>query len=524
MTRRHTSIDGNVVQRNAKGFDRIPRQSHYFSAPKNHLHDTHYMLQDAMTTSVESPFRIIVVGGGIAGVAASHMLHKAGIDHVVLERRPIVATPEGGSLFIYPHGSRILEQLHCLNVVEKGTVPPGRWLVRLPDGEKLMNSGFFGYLKENHGYGILIFERPKFLQDLYDTLPDKSRVRTNCPVQDIRQDDDGVEVVLANGEIERGDLVLGCDGVYSLVRSVMWENANRQFPGMITAKEKTAIKANWYCLVFVTPGIPELGTTEVNVINGPKHSHMFTLTPHRGFFAVYFLLDEPCPWPKRGRRFTDQDMEELAASVADHPLTETVVFAEAWKRRLRASVVHLEEGVLDHWYHGRIALAGDSAHKVMPNMGLGGNSGIESVAVLTNHLRKMLVDNNWTKPSKSALEKALAGYQAERLERMRHIFSFSSNLSQGWSTPWYKFLALWVLPMLPDRSLVGEMSAIISSAPTLNFVEAGRFPSGRVPWNYEVKKTLVSKEGGGVKTSKLGGMGVLIALTAMIYLYRASSL
>ena len=45
-------------------------------------------------------------------------------------------------------------------------------------------------------------------------------------------------------------------------------------------------------------------------------------------------------------------------------MSDTLVFGEVWKRRIRASIVNLEEGVLDHWYHGRIVLAGDSAHKV----------------------------------------------------------------------------------------------------------------------------------------------------------------
>jgi 2-polyprenyl-6-methoxyphenol hydroxylase-like FAD-dependent oxidoreductase len=131
-----------------------------------------------------------------------------------------------------------------------------------------------------------------------------------------------------------------------------------------------AIKADWYCLVFVTTGIPEMGTTDMTVINGPNHTHLFALTPSRGFFSVYFRLDKPCLSPKRPRRFTDQDADELAASVADHPLSETVVFAEVWKHRMRWSIVHLEEGVLDHWHHGRIALAGDSAHKVSDNIRL----------------------------------------------------------------------------------------------------------------------------------------------------------
>lgn len=131
-------------------------------------------------------------------------------------------------------------------------------------------------------------------------------------------------------------------------------------------------------------------------------------------------------------------------------------------------------------------------------MALGGNSGIESVAVLTNHLRRMLVDNNWKKPSSEALEKALAGYQAERLERMQSIMFFSSfvNKVQGWVSPAYKILSTWILPFLPQRMLADQMSDIIRGAPVLDFVPSDGFPLGKKKWKNE--------EAEAKKSSKIG--------------------
>ena len=88
------------------------------------------------------------------------------------------------------------------------------------------------------GSGLLFIERRQFLQDLYDTLPDKYYIKTNSGVEDVIEDENGVEVRLSNGEVERGDLVLGCDGVYSPVRTIMWDHANRATPGLITTQEK----------------------------------------------------------------------------------------------------------------------------------------------------------------------------------------------------------------------------------------------------------------------------------------------
>lgn len=76
------------------------------------------------------------------------------------------------------------------------------------------------------------------MQILYEQLPDKSKVRVGAGVVDIIESDDGVKVILADGSAEEGDLVIACDGVHSLVRSLMWRNANTAIPGMITTAEK----------------------------------------------------------------------------------------------------------------------------------------------------------------------------------------------------------------------------------------------------------------------------------------------
>ncbi|KAG8163816.1 hypothetical protein KVR01_005734 [Diaporthe batatas] len=472
----------------------------------------------------ETPFRVIVVGGGVAGLAASHALQKAGIDHVVLERRSSVAPPEGASIAMYPNGARILHQFGALEAVQKHCVPPGRYWARLPNKKIISNNGVFRIIEQNHGSGLLLIERRQFLQELYDTLPNNSYIRTDAGVRDIKMTPGGVEVELNNGDVEKGDLVLGCDGVYSRVRTIMWDYANKMTPGLIPVEEKLAIKADWKSLIVMTTAIPELGAKDLTIVHNDNYSHMFTMTPKFGYFFVFFRLSEPCTWPHRPR-YTDQDAEDLAAKIASHPVSDTMVFGEVWKHRIRANVVNLEEGVLDHWYHGRIALAGDSAHKVTPNMAFGGNSGIESVAVFTNHLRRLLAESKGAKPSAAKLEAALADYQQERRARMLEICNFSGEVTraQAWASPWYKFLARWVIPMLPASAFGNQLGAIISAAPKLDFVDVGQFPAGRMPWKDSVaphRHTGDNKSGVGLGISGYGYLSAFAACALVLYMSR----
>lgn len=59
-------------------------------------------------------FKVIIAGGGPAGLIAAHSLSKAGIDFVVLERRPEVLEDVGASLVVFPHNMRVLSQFGLL--------------------------------------------------------------------------------------------------------------------------------------------------------------------------------------------------------------------------------------------------------------------------------------------------------------------------------------------------------------------------------------------------------------------------
>src|SRR4051794_8708948 len=62
-----------------------------------------------------TPFKAIIVGGGPIGLAAAHALHLAGIDFVVLERRPAIVEDKGASLIVHPHTFRVLHQFGILD-------------------------------------------------------------------------------------------------------------------------------------------------------------------------------------------------------------------------------------------------------------------------------------------------------------------------------------------------------------------------------------------------------------------------
>jgi FAD dependent monooxygenase len=79
-------------------------------------------------------FRVIIVGGSIAGLTLAHCLDRAQIDYVILERRAEVAPQEGASLGIMPNGARILQQLGLYSKLEELIHPLKEAHLNYPDG------------------------------------------------------------------------------------------------------------------------------------------------------------------------------------------------------------------------------------------------------------------------------------------------------------------------------------------------------------------------------------------------------
>jgi len=321
------------------------------------------------------------------------------------------------------------------------------------------------------------------------------------------EDRDGVEVVLDDGTVERGDMVLGCDGVRSQVREKMWELASQR-KKTIEEEERTSMVTRWKCLVGMGPPIApdELGERDMTVVHDNGYSFLVLTQPDKLFFFVFFRLDRDHHelqgagrQQRRNRRYTDVDADALANSVAGHPIGERLVFRDIWRTRIRGSLISLEEGVLQHWSHGRIVLAGDSVHKITPNIALGGNSTMESIAVLCNHLVRTVAAYQGGRLSRPTLGQVFRQYQRDQAARMREIMELSSLITrvQAWDGMVPKFLACWVLPFQADHKLTDQLGELIRRAPKLDYVDGVRgLAAGRLPWEWELEGEKKQKKNG----------------------------
>lgn len=92
------------------------------------------------TSTENAKFKVIIVGGSIAGLTFAHCLLQANIDHVVLEKRGKISPQEGAFIGVWPNGARVLEQLGLYADMEKLTAPLHKMNVCYPDGYSFSSS------------------------------------------------------------------------------------------------------------------------------------------------------------------------------------------------------------------------------------------------------------------------------------------------------------------------------------------------------------------------------------------------
>ena len=148
-----------------------------------------------------------------------------------------------------------------------------------------------------------------------------------------------------------------------------------------------------------------------------------------------------------------------------------------------------------------------------PNIALGGNTAMEDVAALTNHLHRMLSEQGGSRPSAATLEETFAAYQRERMDRAKQIVQLSGifTRAQARINPIFKFASYLIayLPIGPAATHIGE---IIRGGPKLEFLDAPEEfgpGSGNLSWRDDdrEKARLKSKlESNGGKTTADGGV------------------
>ncbi|KAL4748702.1 hypothetical protein BDW72DRAFT_195551 [Aspergillus terricola var. indicus] len=430
-------------------------------------------------------FKVIVVGGSIAGLTLAHSLDLAGVDYIVLEKHSDPLATVGGSVGLLPNGWRILHQLGlrhqlvqeaCPVKVAHMTYPDGFVFsdnfpaaieerqvprIQLPIGHMLAND-------ESSGYPLSVLTRQKLIEVLYRGLRDKIKIKVGQRVVEIQlhQNGKGISVFTESGQEHVGDLVAGADGIHSITRSQMWLQLGQKLD---TEKERRRLVVEYGCIFGISSpleGIPPgeqliACHDDATVLAFPgKDAHI-----GRGLIQK---LDRRCNSPATAQSSDSQTVLDMAKSAAGLSLYRGLKFYNLWANTPKYSFTLLEEGLFQIWHHGRIVCVGDSVSKMTPNMAQGANTAIEGAAALANTLRRI---SQIDEPSEDDISLLLQGYTERQQKRLRAVHALSQSVTRVHTRQGQirKIIGRYVYPYTPGAAL-HSFGRIIAPAPCLDYV------------------------------------------------------
>jgi FAD-dependent urate hydroxylase len=329
--------------------------------------------------------RVLIVGGGVAGLALAPMLARNGVAVEVIEREP--AWPTGGTgIYLPGNAARALRALGLEAQVAFRAVEIARQ--RFCDHRgRLLCEVDVADVWADVGPCLALHRADlhTLLRDAAGAVP----IRIGLAVDRIAQRDDIVSVEFSDRTSGDYDLVVGADGIHSAVRRLTSEAT--------AALPRPVGQVGWR---FVAPRPTEVTTWSVMLGRGTA----FLTLPLAGD-QVYCYCDVVSDHDKAGRD-PAQRLNGLFHEFADPAATLLAALDAA--ADIHASVI--EEVALDRWAHDRVVLIGDAAHATSPNMAQGAAMALEDALVLADCLQRI-----------PAIPDAIAAFEARRRPRTEWV-------------------------------------------------------------------------------------------------------
>lgn len=292
---------------------------------------------------------VLVVGAGPTGLMLAGELAVAGVDVVVLERRPDRTLPGSRAMGC---GARTIELLDQRGIADRFLAEGTPMQIQRFAGTSLD----IGDLPARYPHGLALGQvrMEAILADWVDELP--VRVLRGQAIVGIEQDAHGVDAMLEDGTRVRSQYAVGCDGGRSLVRKaagIAFEGTDASTSYLLTEAEM--------------PDAPPFGFTE-----DAQGRHAIGPHPEGGDHRVRFVMQE-----SPARAGAEPTIDEVRAAVVAVWGQDFGLRAPTWISRFSDAARQAAT-----YRQGRLLVAGDAAHVHSPMGGQGLNTGIGDAANL----------------------------------------------------------------------------------------------------------------------------------------------
>ena len=378
----------------------------------------------------KSGLSIAIVGAGIGGLAAASLLLKRGFNVTVYEQAVRFARV-GAGIQQSPNVMKVHRGLGIEARLRQIAFTPSSSLNRDAHTGATTNEYPLGKdAEDRYGAPFLAMHRGDLHAALADLVPNEI-IQLGRKLRSVNQEGSQVSLTFEDGERVKADVVIGADGVHSLIRDHVAGRENPRFTGRIA-----------YRTTFPTSLLKgvDIGMSRTKWWGPDRHIVIYHTTANRD--EVYFVTSTPekADWITQESWSIKGDLQELQEAFKDfHPDVRAVLAA--------APEVHkwgiFERDPLPRWTLDRITLLGDSCQHLTPSKASGAAMALEDAVILARCLEGA---------SDASIESALQTYEANRKPRTSAVQAGSSAntwMRNATDPNWLYGYDAWTVPLEP---------------------------------------------------------------------------
>jgi FAD-dependent urate hydroxylase len=337
--------------------------------------------------------RVLVIGAGVSGISVARGLLRDGHDVTVFDQRPDTRAG-GGAVTIWSNGETVLRQLG-VDMEDAGQLLSSV-RVLTSKGHRVATLDVTTMTKRL-GAPVRMVPRRVVLERLLADFP-ADRIRCNARAARVITMPDGVAVGFEDGSVVEGDLLIGADGLHSVIRDVVGE----------PAAEPTGW-CSWQGLV----SLPEIVDREIAYIVIGEHGNT-GMWPAGGAHVQWWF---DLPWSHDFVR-PQRPIDVIRSNFAGWSDSVDLVLAKLTDEDLAQSPYpHFRHPISATLPAGAVTLLGDAAHTMPPTLAQGTNQALLDTMVLCKAISSL-----GSSASSADLSRALRRYEKTR---RRHVSAVS---------------------------------------------------------------------------------------------------
>ncbi len=344
---------------------------------------------------------IAIVGAGYAGAASAKALSLLGADVTVYEQAAEIREV-GAGIGLRPSSMQRFREWGTFDAIAQVSSPSDYFEILTATGQPIMKEDWPGmddYEVKTHTH---LIHRGDFIDALVSVLPD-GMIKLGHKLETVEDRGDKTVLTFTNGTVVEADLVVGADGIKSVVRRQLFSDQQPVFSG-----------EHAYRAVISADAAHGLATDDnLRMYIGKGTKVYFLPLRHRN--DVSFDVTALCPdstWSPEATR------EDLLATLEGFDERIVQIAREIDMNTVNLRAVYDIDPV-DTWHSDSAVLVGDAAHSMLHHQGQGANSAILDAGALADALRDA-----------DTVAAALADFQAARKPVTDELQRISR---QGWT-------------------------------------------------------------------------------------------